>query len=313
MHPALNFYSTQNAKLTQMGPTRHFLALMAMARNECPSYAEWLAHHRREGVQHFYIIDNNSSVRCDNELQRRDDVTVWHWERRPSMERNATSNQAAAYNHYIPRVRSEWVAIWDVDEFVFGSSNTTTIGSVLAEQPRSVRQVCMPWLVFGSSGLVRQPSCMTAANTRRRSLSEWVGKCVQRTELIVDASIHRTVMANETYHRRNAGCVCGDGRRCSCCGHTGPSPSRACAQYGAPAALVRQKLRLHHYISQSREHMALKSAVGEADLAHRVRNEHYWNRIEAISNTLEDTSLATRAVCRLDPHGGGTNGGSDTS
>ena len=29
-------------------------------------------------------------------------------------------HQARAYNHYLPAVRSEWLAIWDADEYVFG-------------------------------------------------------------------------------------------------------------------------------------------------------------------------------------------------
>ena len=139
--------------------------------------------------------------------------------------------------------------------------------------------------------------CVTASNVFRRGMPEREGKCIMRTRELVHAEIHRSVMRNESYHRRGDGCICGDHRRCSCCGHTGPSPAFACSTYG----YLRTKsphLRLHHYISQSREHMQQKSMVGEADLYKRVRSPAYWNRIEAISNTLRDTTLAREAVCR---------------
>jgi len=56
-----------------------FLSILTMARNECQSYAEWLAHHRNQGVNHFYIIDNNSTDGCLERLAAQHDVTIWTW------------------------------------------------------------------------------------------------------------------------------------------------------------------------------------------------------------------------------------------
>ena len=149
-----------------------YLGILAMARNECPSFKEWLAHHRAQGamllrandpdmhagpcsvkractagVDHFFIIDNDSDdidATCRAELNH-PDVTVWHWMTRarplplapssPTVGRalssrlhpaatalNGTatnrtlSNQARAYNAFLPFVTTEWVAIWDIDE-----------------------------------------------------------------------------------------------------------------------------------------------------------------------------------------------------
>ena len=56
-----------------------FLGLLAMVRNECLSYPEWLAHHRSQGFDAFYLIDNNSTDGCWPYLQLQPDVTVLHW------------------------------------------------------------------------------------------------------------------------------------------------------------------------------------------------------------------------------------------
>lgn len=289
---------------------RSFLGLLTMARNECPSYREWLAHHRREGFDHFFIIDNDSSEsECADELAAAPDVTVYKWLRRADEYRPMGSgkhrvygkyngsNQADAYNHFLPRVSTEWVAIWDVDEFGFGARSNESVAEVLRTLPPSIHQICMPWLVFGSGGAITQPACVTATNVLRASISEWVGKCIQRTALIASAQIHRSVMANETFSKRGPGCACAGGARCRCCGNTGPSSSVACQQITSIRAHAAQRLILHHYISQSQEHMRRKSATGEADLHSRNRSEGYWRRIEMTHNFLEDRTLANKSVC----------------
>ena len=50
-----------------------------------------------------------------------------------------STTQARAYNHYLPAVRSEWLAIWDADEYVFGPN--VTVGSHLRSLPPTTRQV----------------------------------------------------------------------------------------------------------------------------------------------------------------------------
>ena len=269
-----------------------------MARNECGQYPEWLAHHRRQGVEHFYLIDNNSTDSCAERLQRTSDVTPWVWTRRAGSN---ASNQMAAYNHFLPFVRSEWVAILDVDEFAFATHNST-LATLLASLPDGVRQLCIPWTVFGSGGLIEQPACVTASNVMRRSrvteagLTKGIGKCIQRTVTTTAAHIHRSVLVNETYHRRIAGCVCPNLKRCACCGRTGPSPSMACP-VASEALMSSQRVRLHHYISQSKARMESKSQVGEADLYARKRDESYWHVLEGHSNHQLDITLAQQSVC----------------
>ena len=82
-------------------------------------------------------------------------------------------------------------------------------------------------------------------------------------------------MKGETYARRKAqGCSCGDGRPCSKRqGSTCSAASQACDVVKERAFAVQNKLRLHHYISQSKAHMQRRSQVGEADLYQRVRNK----------------------------------------
>jgi hypothetical protein len=295
------------------------LGLLAMARNECPAYAEWLGHHRQQGVGAFYLIDNNSSVPCLGWLQQQPDVTVFSWSHRakdtpsPRSHRSnssnhkaadngstgqvaSMSNQQAAYNHFLPEVRTTWLGIWDLDEFVFGVS--TTLAEQLRAQPPWVLQMCLPWLTFGSRGLIEQPSCVTASNILRRESPDRTVKCVQRTLNISRAEVHRSVLSHETYARRARGCICADGASCKCCGNTGPYPAHACGDVGPARYFSRHRVRLHHYVSQSQQRMEQRSKAGDADQPRQKRDWHYWQRIEILSNSVRDASLARHSPCR---------------
>ena len=59
--------------------TKPFLGLLAMVRNECEGYPEWFAHHRSQGFDTFYLIDNNSTDDCRRYLRLQPDVKVLHW------------------------------------------------------------------------------------------------------------------------------------------------------------------------------------------------------------------------------------------
>ena len=175
-----------------LGPPRlgARLVVLAFARNECPSYNEWLQHGRAQGVRHFYIIDHNSTDDCDVlALSVGGDVTVWSWHQ--PLTRNF-STQEVAYNAYLPMVRAAevargasgtWLGLWDLDEVIFGVNHT--LAHHLHTLPPSVDQLCLNWLTFGSSGHMKQPRCLAASNLYRKLLpADPVGKCIQRLDAV---------------------------------------------------------------------------------------------------------------------------------
>ena len=42
-------------------PPRYYLAICAIAKNEGPYFHEWIEWHRKQGVEKFYIYDNEST------------------------------------------------------------------------------------------------------------------------------------------------------------------------------------------------------------------------------------------------------------
>ncbi|EOD08417.1 hypothetical protein EMIHUDRAFT_217596 [Emiliania huxleyi CCMP1516] len=273
----------------RLGPST--LAVMAIARDECQSFPSWLAHYRAQGVTTFHIIDNNSTDwtrrGCLNVL-RTPDVIIHSWpftardlatakaEGRyscPSDNQSTTgvepatcgSIQVAAYNTVLPHVASEWIMPVDLDEYAFGVRQT--LASFLASSLPSVRQVCIPWLIFGSSNRTVQPACIARDLVRRAKDFETNGKCVQRTRYTRRIEVHRSVMHGKMHH------------------------------YKAPA------VRLHHYKAQSQESIERKMSNRESTMFESVFNRQsagFWlNRDRPRYNEVVDTALAERAAC---PH-----------
>jgi hypothetical protein len=95
------------------------LAVCAIFRNEARYLAEWVAFHRIQGVERFYLYDNLSTDDWRSELRPElaaGIVEVIDWPHEPGMW--------SAYNDCIERHRrdSRWLAMIDVDEFLFSPS-----------------------------------------------------------------------------------------------------------------------------------------------------------------------------------------------
>ena len=46
------------------------LSVLAMFKNEAPIIEEWIEHYIREGVEHFYLIDNGSSDNYESKINK---------------------------------------------------------------------------------------------------------------------------------------------------------------------------------------------------------------------------------------------------
>lgn len=320
------------------------IVLMTFARDECQIWPEWLEHHRRQGIAHFYIIDNNSTVGCGASSALGADVTVWPWSLRPGRHALSTSTQEFAYNHYLPLVRAAeegmlresstresmvapsvatngstlewtnktWLALWDADEFVFGTSQP--LAQVLATLPHTAHQMCLNWLTFGSSGLDKQPKCVTASNIFRHPLpAEAIGKCMQRLDEVNWATIHRSVLKGESgtpIKRRRFGCVCAPrnvGKHAVLPCHRAGAGMYTTAACDAPhneSELATHTVRLHHYSLQSHEAMVRRQLRGGGATAGRKHDQLFWARLEWGVNLQRDVTLrdhARRARCTPGP------------
>ena len=141
---------------------RAHLSVMAIFRNEAHVLREWIEHYRMVGVDHFYLIDNNSSDEFEREILEYIDEGI------VDLFRCARDGyQIGAYTELLPILRreTEWVGVFDLDEFIY-PRHGGRLPDLLADYDRH-EAVLIPWLSFGSSGLQEQPPSVIDGFVRR--------------------------------------------------------------------------------------------------------------------------------------------------
>ena len=134
-------------------PPRYCLAVCAIAKNEGPYFEEWIEWHRKQGVEKFYIYDNESTDGTREILApyvKAGVVEYCYWP--------GKKQQLAAYDDCFERHRLEtrWLAVIDLDEFIVPVQDRTIPDFLHRMERFSVVEI--NWLVYGSGGArTREP------------------------------------------------------------------------------------------------------------------------------------------------------------
>jgi hypothetical protein len=166
----------------------YFLALYAVFKNESHIFKEWLEHYIREGVEHFYLIDNGSDDNYKEVIKPyMDKITLFYDTGDYS---GKYSKQASLYQkHIFPKfIETKWILCVDLDEFMY-TKNGTIASELTKKEYSDVGQIMVPWKMFGSSGHINQPYSVIKSFLYRKKLSfHCFGnyKTICRTEAIED-------------------------------------------------------------------------------------------------------------------------------
>ena len=120
-------------------------------------------------MNHFYLIDNNSTDGYEEILRPYSEkglVTLFI----EDGGREKTGSQADIYNRVLMQIRYEtqWLAIVDLDEFIYAREGTTA--GFISELSKScnVNVLSLPVICFGSSGHIEQPSSVIQGFQKRK-------------------------------------------------------------------------------------------------------------------------------------------------
>lgn len=145
----------------------YYLSVGAIFKNESDSIIEWLEHYIIRGVDHFYLIDDestDSSVELLRPYIESGRLTLFQakWGK-------YIGRQMAMYNEYIlPRLNeSKWLMIVDLDEYVWSPRNID-LKKVLHECEH-LGQIQIRHTIYGSNGHIKQPGSIVSSFTRRSS------------------------------------------------------------------------------------------------------------------------------------------------
>ena len=128
-------------------PPLHYLSVVVIAKNDGPYFKEWLDWHISQGVEKFYVYDNESTDCTRETLQPYIDRGIVDYTYFPGYRK-----QLAAYDDCLKKHRYEtrWLAVIDMDEFIVPLKHSS-IPEYLKELEK-FPVVEINWLCYGSAG-----------------------------------------------------------------------------------------------------------------------------------------------------------------
>ena len=192
-------YTLEKLCAIPIGSEHHFLVVVAIFRNEADVLSEWLEHHLWQGVEHFFLIDNNST----------DDwrTAVAPFAKHVSVRtENKRHQQARHINTWLKHLqaRARWVLEIDVDEFVYvsprsGFSDIPTYLRHVEKTNCTSTLILLHWQMFGSSDHVVQPPSVRLNFTRSAARPHILTKYIARAHALSDLDIHKPRMARSLW------------------------------------------------------------------------------------------------------------------
>jgi hypothetical protein len=250
----------QRTKVARLGltppaplPHRQGTAVVLVVRNEERHIAEWARFHRLAGVGQVIVYDDGSSdgtvAQLAAELQGdRLLVIPWHQRLVDPVLRRELHNQVLAYAHAAANFGGafRWMAFIDADEFLV-PKRAGSLDEALAHLGPEVRNLSLPWHMFGRCGHRQPPSGGVVRNYRLRAADPMAGgnfKCVVDPCHLTAVRVHRMEVdhGNLTWNDRGEAC---------------PLHHRSRARFYSA-----DHLQLNHYYTRSSEELEQKIRRG---------------------------------------------------
>jgi len=260
------------------------LCLVAIFKNEGFIMKEWIEHYIKEGVDHFFLIDNGSDDDYMKSLKQYIDLHIITLVIDPTKYQ-----QTELYNkHFLELSKKyEWVIVCDLDEFIYSRNQFKTIKQYLNTLDKSISQIKVQWKVFGSSGFIEQPTSVIKSFTKRVNYD--TGKT--QGVLLFDNKTHslcKSIIRSPFLIRLGI--------------HSHESLDMSDNLSNKEFALVDENiintsyLNLNHYAIQSHEwFMKVKATRGSCTNknGNNIRNESYFKAYDI--NDLEDLELSLKS------------------
>jgi len=243
------------------------LSVLSIFKNEANLIKEWIEHYILEGVEHFYLIDNGSTDNYENEIKKYEDkITLI----KDNSDTPGNDGFNAGYywnKHMIPLLsETKWILIPDFDEYIWATNENETLKDILNNVSDDIGLILVPWILFGSSGNIKQPSSIIPYFNRRINYDiqrsdinfrNENGKNYSQIKSIVRANAVSSFDLHNTYIKPGFKIVDS---------HLKESISiNRYLGYISEDHIKNSKIRLNHYIIQSKEYFFKPRKILNAD------------------------------------------------
>lgn len=141
--------------------TKFNLSIASIFKNESHILPEWLTYYHKMGVEHFYLVNNNSTDNYQSAIKPYlNNITLFH--------ETKHACQLEAYNEIIlpiAKQTTKWLLVVDLDEFVYNPKGINF--TKLLHNYNQIAAVSAPWIFFGSNQQIKQPKSVIEGFTSR--------------------------------------------------------------------------------------------------------------------------------------------------
>ncbi|WP_291530467.1 glycosyltransferase family 92 protein [Bacteroides sp. UBA939] len=240
-------------------PPQYYLAVCAIAKDEGPYFKEWIEWHSKQGVEKFYIYDNESTDGTKEVLapfvkSGLVEYTFFPGERK----------QLAAYDDCLEkhRLAARWIAFIDLDEFIVPVKDKT-IPEFLSRFEK-FPAVEINWLIYGSGGAnTKSPGTMMERFKRHSQPDHFLNRHVKS---IVDARRVFSLIG------------CHEAARIS--GYAADSHGNPVKKHFREREPQQDVIRINHYAVRSYEEFLEKQARGRASGTEKTVRSEYFNKYD---------------------------------
>ena len=147
-----------------------YLSVGAIFKNESMILKEWLDHYIFHGVEHFYLInDNSTDTFLDILKDYRHVITLFDCTI-PKIK----NRQSIAYNTFFKPIlhQTKWLAILDIDEYVYSPCMIHIPDILKKYEMYSLLE--LNWVWFGSNAHIVQPKNIVQSFTKRAEYNKQI-------------------------------------------------------------------------------------------------------------------------------------------
>lgn len=264
--------------------TKHKLSIVSMFKNESMILEEWVEYYINQGVEYFYLIDNGSSDDYKSIVSKyKRYITLIKDDKR--YEKNT---QVILVNkHFLETIKqnTDWIMFLDCDEYIYAPKAKSLVSFLTNLDNNNkydeITDIFVPWKIFGSNNLVKQPSSIIKSFTKRMDNSTFQkmaaedqlghGKSICRTRNLDSIGVHKSIFnvakktLNPDYSVNNV------------------------EKFYEEKLFVDNFIFCNHYTVMSKEYYDKCKSKRVAGSTNRERTDRYWNQMNC--NDIKDTGL----------------------
>ena len=238
---------------------QYYLAVCAIAKNEGPYFQEWIEWHRKQGVEKFYIYDNESTDCTKEVLKPYIESGLVEYNYFPGYRM-----QLAAYDDCLKNYRfdARWIAFIDLDEFIVPIKDDSIPAFLKRFEDSSAVEV--NWLIYGSGGAKKK-----LPGTMMERL-----KCHSQPTHYLNRHVKSIVDTRRVFNMIG----CHEAARVS--GYATDSHGNPIKKHFREREPQQDIIRINHYAVRSYEEFLEKQNRGRASGSNRTVKSEYFDKYD---------------------------------